>query len=126
LGDEFKLSGTYTSKWRDERHLHWSVNVTWAEIFATVAPYVARVPNDSFVNAVLTKAMFSKAEKDGYDAELDDQLFRTVALQLKALNPVEINYQQTTSGAMALSWSLTPAGERLMMELRTVKKEKAK
>jgi hypothetical protein len=43
---------------------------------------------------------------------------------LKALGLITLKYSQTTKGGMALFWSLTPQGERLMTELRTVKSNK--
>lgn len=125
LQDKFKLFGTYTRRWRNEVNQHWDVTITWAEMFAAVAPYMASFPNESFVKTVLTRAAFLKSQNDGYSSELDDQLFRTVALQLKALNLVDIEYKQSTTGTMTLFWSLTPYGERVMLELRTVKKVSA-
>ena len=125
LQDQFKLFGTYTNNWRNERNQYWAVDLTWKEIFAAVAPYLASFPNDVLVQGILTKAAFAKSEKDGHDAQLNDQLFRTVALQLKALNLVDIQYNQATTGAMLLFWSLTLYGERVMLEVRTVKKVSA-
>ena len=125
LQDEFKLFGTYTTSWRNERNQHWSVVFTWADIFAAVAPYLAGLPSDEAVKTVLTEAAFLKSDRDGDTVDLDDQVFRTVALQLKALNLVHIERKQSTIGAMALFWSLTPYGERMMLELRTVKKVSA-
>ncbi len=121
LRDKFKLYGTYTHRWRQQANQHWDATVTWAEIFAAVAPYLASFPNDAVVKGVLTKAAFLKSQNDGHSPELNDQLFRTVALQLKALNLVDIDYKEATTGKMLLFWSLTPYGERLMLELRTVK-----
>jgi Domain of unknown function (DUF4062) len=125
LQDEFKLYGTYTRKWNHQTNQHWNVTVTWAEIFAAVAPYMASFPNDAFVKTVLTNAAFIKSQNEGYSPELNDQIFRTVSLQLKALNLVDIEYKQSVNGSMLLFWSLTPYGERLMLELRTVKKASA-
>jgi hypothetical protein len=43
-----------------------------------------------------------------------------------SLRLVNIQWTETTlAGTYALFWSLTPYGDRLMMELRTVKKVKA-
>jgi hypothetical protein len=124
LRDEFKLFGRCANRWGTET-LHWSVTLTWADIFAAVAPYLANLPSDEAVKTILTEAAFLKSQRDGENPELDDQLFRTVALQLKALNLVNIERKQTTTGLMALFWSITPYGERLMLELRTVKKVSA-
>jgi hypothetical protein len=120
LRDEYKLFGKYTAKWNN-RTDRWGATFTWAEIFAAIAPYMDRLPSDAVVKDILTEAAFLKSQKEGYSAHLIDQLFRTVALQLKALNLVNIDYNQSTRGTMDLSWSLTPYGERLMLELRTVK-----
>lgn len=122
LQDQFKLFGTYTTAWRNEHNVPWVVTVTWGQIFAAVAPYMAGFPSDVVVKTVLTEDAFLKAKKDGNSPYLNDQLFRTVALQLKALNLVDIEYKQSTNGAMYLFWSLTPYGERVMLEVRTVKK----
>jgi hypothetical protein len=125
LQDEFKLFGWYTRKWGSERNFGWNVTLTWADIFAAVAPYIVSLPSDDVVKTILAEAAFLKSQNDGESAELNDQLFRTVALQLKALNLVDMAYKQTTTGGMALFWSLTPYGERVMLELRTVKKDSA-
>ena len=122
LQDEFKLFGTYTSKWRNDSDQPWNVTVMWAQIFAAIAPYMASFPHDRIVKNTLTDAAFLKSGKEGHSVELDGQLFRTVALQLKALNLVDIEYKQSQGGSMLLFWSLTPYGERVMLELRTVKK----
>lgn len=52
---------------------------------------------------------------------VDDQLFRTIGVQLQALGLVKIEYSKTIAGGMALFWSLTRSGERLMVETRTVR-----
>ncbi len=122
LEDEIKLYGTFTSSYRQEDR-SWEITLKWSQVFALVAPYMASFPTDGTVNETLTTVAFKMAKhSDGYRPYLDNQLFRTIALQLKALNLVEINYTKTVSGSMALFWSLTPYGERLMMQLRTVKK----
>jgi hypothetical protein len=123
LQDEFVLFGTYA--WRTQRKMPWTVTLTWSDIFATVAPYMGSFPTDGRVNEILTQAAFLKSKEQGYNPELNDQLFRTIALQLKALNLVEINYRKTVGGSMGLFWTLTPYGERLMLDLRTVKKVNA-
>jgi hypothetical protein len=122
LQDKFKLQGTYTDNWRHQPNQHWEVEVTWEEIFAAVAPYLDSFPNDGVVKGILAEAAFVKSREDGRDPYLNDQLFRTVALQLKALNLVSIQYSQATTGLMLLFWSLTPYGERVMLGARTVKK----
>jgi len=77
------------------------------------------------VKSVLTAALFglSGSTKEGINPILDDQIFQTISVQLKALGLVNIEYVKTTKGGMGLFWTLTPKGERLMNEIRTVRSE---
>ena len=52
----------------------------------------------------------------GYSASINDQEFKTIMIQLRACGLIKTTYTQTTKGGMALFWSLTKTGERLMME----------
>ena len=104
----------------------WAVEATWRQIFADVAPYLVQYPNDDYVKTVLASALLARSIfRDGSSPKLDDQQFRTVAVQLKALGLVNIEYTNTVQGGMGLFWSLTAAGERLMFELRTVRTKAA-
>ena len=85
------------------------------------------LPTDEYVKSILLSAGSAKsgASRDGDSFRLDDQIFRTVGVQLQALGLVDLEYTQTTTGGMGLFWSITPSGNRLMLELRTVKARKA-
>jgi hypothetical protein len=122
LQDEINLYGTYHHYSHSNRQ-SWNTKVTWGEIFGYVSPYLIRIPNDEYVKTILASAAFSKSGRSdhGDSPILNDQIFRTVGVQLKALGLVSLAYSQTTTGGMNLFWSLTPSGDRLMMELRTVK-----
>lgn len=76
---------------------------------------------------VLTSTLFAESSyaSEGYNPELDDQDFQTVGVQLVALGLVKIEYLKATSGGMALFWLFTGVGERLMVELRTVRTKAA-
>lgn len=99
----------------------WKATATWSELFGFVAPYLIKHPNDATVKDILEDPLFKKSDSYGTTASLDDQDFQTVSLQLKALGLVRLTYTKTVQGGMALFWSATPAGERLMLELRTVR-----
>jgi len=103
----------------------WSTETTWRKIFGYVSPYLLKYPAENSVKKVLAQALFKATGREGYDASLDDQAFQTVGVQLKALGLVKIDYLENTSGGMGLFWSLTGAGERLMLELRSVRKKLA-
>lgn len=99
----------------------WKATATWSEMFAFVAPYLIKHPNEAIVKEVLKDALFEKGNSYGTTPSLDDQVFQTISIQLKALGLVDLRYTKTVQGGMALFWSATPAGERLMFELRTVR-----
>ena len=46
---------------------------------------------------------------------------RLCAPQFQALDLIRVNYTKTTKGGMGLFWSLTKRGERVMMQMRTIK-----
>jgi hypothetical protein len=126
LEDKIELRGTYHSQQIRTRY-GWNATFTWGEIFACVSPYLVECPTDDSVKSTLLEAAFDRSGKTSYgdSPSLDDQVFRTVGVQLKALGLVKLQYSQSTGGYKALFWTLTPSGERLMMELRTVKKASA-
>jgi uncharacterized protein DUF4062 len=122
LEDKMELRGKYFrtsyNGWR-----FFEATLTWSEIFASIAPYLIRLPNDEFVKSTLSSAVFARSghSADGEEPTLNDQQFRTIAVQLQALGLVKLQYAKSTTGVMGLFWSLTPSGEHLMMVLRTVK-----
>ncbi len=124
LEDKIELYGTARHGAFNSRYYNevWKATYTWREIFACIAPYLESFPNDELVKSTLLSHAFARSRVGGDSPKLDDQLFRTVALQLKALQLVNTEYSETVSGGRALFWSLTPLGERTMMEVRTVKR----
>lgn len=121
--DEFiKLNGRYTATSGRYRSVEdWHVKATWRQIFGYISPYLVKHPDDGHVKSILGPVLFEKSAAYGNYSSLNDQDFQTVSIQLKALGLVNINYSTTVQGGMALFWSLTPAGEQLMLELRTIR-----
>jgi hypothetical protein len=131
LDDEIMLSGTYTTKSSSasynnkhqyDRH-EWEYKISWGNLFALIAPYMLEHPNDIVVKMTLEKSVFEKMGKSGESVSINDQMYQTVKIQLIALGLVEIRYIQTTTGGMALFWSLTKIGQEQLFRFRTVKKE---
>jgi hypothetical protein len=118
LSDRINVSGTYFS---GGRRPDWEVILTWEEIFFIISPYLLEHPSDKVIQSTFVKVVF---EKTGYSGtpSIDDQVFQTVKLHLKALGLINIDYLKTIQGGMGLFWSLTKLGELLMMKLRSVKK----
>jgi hypothetical protein len=125
LEDKIELHGKYYYYGTRTKY-EWKAKLSWSEIFAYVSPYLVSLPSDDSVKSTLLAAAFDRSGKSnsGDSPSLDDQIFRTIGVQLKALGLVKLQYTRSTAGYMALFWSLTPSGERLMMELRTAKKLK--
>jgi hypothetical protein len=99
----------------------WEVTVTWRKLFSLIAPYLMDHPTDDTLRLKLANVLADQADVGGTSRILDDQQFKTISIQLKALGLVSIEYQKTTTGGMGLFWSLTPAGEKMMIRERTVK-----
>lgn len=118
LDEELEVHGTRQTKYGKGE---WSVRATWREIFAHISPYLMKHPHESRVKSALCEAIAEKTTVHIIGQHIDDQDFQTIALQLKALGLVNIVYSKTTDGGWALFWQLTPEGEQLMMELRTVR-----
>ena len=98
LEDQMLLFGTY---WQTSylRRSSWTVTISWSDIFTLISAYMDRNPSDEYVKGVLTEAVFSRSGESSYgkDPSLDDQTFRTVAVQLKALRLVTLTYAPTAN-----------------------------
>jgi len=115
LDESITLHGTFTE--RDQGSTQsWKGSFTWRQLFEYVSPYLLESPTNRDVKNILEKTLFQKAGKTSWGSEprLDDQEFQTISLQFKALGLVDIDWE-------LFCWSLTPSGNKLMMELRTVR-----
>jgi hypothetical protein len=124
LDEKIKIPFTYYS-----HHYHnqqkSSADVAWREIFFHISPYLMKVTSDERVEEILQEAILKTHGPDyGSSPTMDDQTFRTIALQLQSLGLVSIKNANSTRGTKELFWSLTGAGERLMLEVRTVRTTK--
>ncbi len=124
LDERFQIHGThyYTSGGGPSRR-DWSNSPTWRQIFALISPYLLGLPTDKHVQKVLGADLYKETEVvfRGTSPSIDDQDFQTISVQLKALGLVNIDYLQTTNGGRSLFWSLTPAGNQLMVQLRAIR-----
>lgn len=120
LDDKFPLTGKYRLEYGGTRYT-WNSSLTFGQMFALIAPHLIEHPSDGVVNKKLANAILKLQGKPLYDSEVEDQLFQTLKIQLKALGLVNLKYTSTTKGGMALFWSLTAKGEKAMTELRIVR-----
>jgi hypothetical protein len=118
LDEPFELSGRHSYQ---GHRASWTANMTWRQMFAAISPYLIQLPSAQKVKDVLEAAAFEISGGYGNGPVMDDQVFQTVSLQLKALGLVDVRYLKNTAGGMALFWSATPQGDQLMLETRTVR-----
>lgn len=122
LDERVTMAGTH---WYHDIKDDWNHTLTWADLFALIAPYLLQHPNDEYIKTVLKSALHEKTGRSGTTVSLNDQDFQTAKVQLMALGLVDVRYAQTTKGSMALFWSLTSRGQDTLMQLRTVKSARA-
>ena len=122
LDEPVKTFGLYHNSYF-RRNQRWETDSTWRKLFGYLSPYLVKRPHEDTVRRILATALFaeSTSRHDGSGPDLDDQLFQTIGVQLKALGLVTVEYSESTTGTWGLFWALTGQGERLMIELRVVR-----
>jgi hypothetical protein len=126
LDDKIILNGT-SKRWSNYQNSYvyenWTINISWRDLFAIIAPFFLDNPNDARAKAIIEKELFKLAKPgSSYDPTIDEQDFQTIKIQLKALNLFNIEYSNTIQGGASLFWILTDLGKELMMQTRSVKK----
>lgn len=125
LTDKITMRGD--SWFKSSGRIGWECTLTWAELFALLAPYLLQTPNDEYAKTLLTSSLNDIAvDGGGSSPTLNDQDFQTAKVQFMALGLVDVQLLQTVKAGMALFWSLTAKGKDLLMELRTVKSPSSK
>lgn len=121
LDDEFVIHGTHQNSTKGK---NWELKLKWHEIFSMISPYLLEHPSDKSIKSKLAYDLHKIInDRTAFSPEIDNQNFQTIKLHLQALELINLNFSKTTEGGMALFWKLTSKGLKLMMELRTVKKE---
>lgn len=119
LDDLFELSGTY---YNGVRTIAWVAPVSWREVFYYVSPYLIKACAQDFVKNILRVAICKRDNISTRLNELNDQVFQTVAIQLQALGLIKVTVSKSTGGGVLPFWTLTTEGEKVMVELRAIKK----
>jgi len=106
----------------------WKASTTWRRIFGYIAPYLAKHPTkENTVRNKLGIALCKEGGKGDYDnADVDEQLFQLVAIQLPALDLVQIRAVKDNVGEMKVYWSLTVSGERRLFDILAVRTKSPK
>ena len=117
LDESFKIRMSTIANGATQRFFR---EFTWRTIFHYVSPYLLKRLDENSVKLKLAHAFGLSLDYRNV-VRIEDQDFQTIALQLKALGLVKIENLSVTDGSRHLFWSLTPAGEQLMVNLRLVR-----
>ena len=99
-------------------------HLTWGDLFCRLAPRLMDNPNEARVELIMgevMKELLSSSLPGQFKLKAAD--FDTVKIQFIALGLIEVSYERTTKGSMALFWRLTPKGQTTMIGLRVVRKQ---
>ena len=123
IDSKFTIHGSYDvyRSSHENRRSDFASMLSWKELFSLIAPCLMKHPNDAFVKGKLTSVLLEREGKSGHSISIDDQDFQTVTIQLKAYGLVRTEYSKSTTGQMALFWSLTSKGEQFMIESRVIR-----
>ena len=100
-------------------------------MFYTVSPLLIHESNEYSMRRALVKRLLSKAQKrhrklstygisTDTEHEIDDEGFRTIIVQLRALGLIEKSARPRSVHDKATYWTLTPFGDNIMNRLRAI------
>lgn len=139
--DRVDLSVIFTARLRASRYPHehdtrfrGSINPTWNQIFAAVAPKMTNEATDSALQMSLKSFISQEAQrvyqenKQFKDKNLLDfshvsSEVDTCIIQLRALGLIKINDKKRSVKDIGTYWTLTPYGDALMVQLRAIHRE---
>lgn len=100
-----------------------SITISWKNLFMLLAPTLLTRPNNILVRRTLADILMATEDRRGRDAVVSNHDFETISIQLQAYSLVKIQSLRAENGKFYLFWSLTPKGEKTMIESRIIKKD---
>ncbi len=122
LDEIFEVTGKCRRMYTESERA-WSYKFSWSDIFNMISPGLVQYPSHTIVKNDLELAIKDRILPGFVQLSINDQVFETIGVQLKAAGLVETKYLQTVKGGMNLFWNLTAVGKRKMFELRSVKRK---
>lgn len=101
-------------------HSYGELNLPWSSLFAAISPRLMNSPNEDKVRSIIGDVIGEKKEISHGRISPNNEDFDTIKIQLIALELIKVQFLKTVGGGMALFWTLTSKGQKLMMQLRTV------
>lgn len=98
--------------------------MTWEKLFALLSPHLLDFPSDNATKNIIAKIIykFSKGKTNSETAYMNDEDFQTIKIHLTTMGLIDVRYTKMMNGGAGLFWYLTDYGNKLMTELRSVKK----
>ncbi|TGN20644.1 DUF4062 domain-containing protein [Leptospira idonii] len=119
LDKVININGEYYKTTNQRRFLNkWETSTTWKNIFSLISPFILNMPNEDMIKIIIDRELSKLA---GVSGNITNQMFQTIKIQFISLGLIESTYEKTVAGGMAWFWTLTNAGKKLMLELRTIK-----
>lgn len=123
LEDMFTIR--FTHKWwsiSSHRDLSekYETSLSWGELFESIAPRLMDCPNEKRARTIIENILGEKNSITNGSIIINNEDFDTIKIQLIALRLINVSYTKTVNGGMALFWRLTPSGNTLMIQRRTV------
>jgi hypothetical protein len=137
--DAFEVAIDYTvgkqDDWKDEE---WKGEVypTWNEVFAALAPLMMneasrKALRSRFEELLHEVAIRQRSSDEGMEGKLiksltvPDRALDTVIVQLRALGLIRVSERKRSIQDRGAYWTLTPYGDRLMVQLRALRRDDA-
>ncbi len=96
-----------------------TITLSWGKLFGLFAPELLSGKADDYMQKYIAEQLMGRNESY---LKVIEQDFQTIKVHLMALGLIGTEYSSTTQGGAALFWNLTPAGKKIMMHLRSIKK----
>ena len=124
LEDEVELTYSYTHYYGYSKTIQKNtMKITWKKLFGLLSPKLLTSNNFHMTKLLLENAIREASIVSPF-LDFTDSSFETIIFQFKALGLIACKEALTTNNTMAVFCKLTEKGEQLMLELKTVKKEK--
>lgn len=99
----------------------WEADMTWSEIFRSIAPYLMQRRVEAFAIEKIAAAAVRMCGASPFKNEIDEHTFQVIKIQLLALKFIRIEHLKATSGDMLDFWSLTGHGQESMLRYCSIK-----
>jgi hypothetical protein len=118
IDTKFKIHGKYRL---NNIEVPWSCQLSWRELFISIAPFLSEYPTGHRVERVLLQYLEKRKKTLRNSSTIDAQVFQTIRIQLEVYGLVKTSPLERKGVANCLEWSLTEQGEKFMIESRVVK-----